>query len=297
MHALQHIIRRALRSLWEHLYLNTVASFVIAAALLLMGVYMTVQFNLNAIVDSWDRDVHVSAYFHDDVGEDRRFSLRDEVAARPEVASVRYVSSEDARDWLVERVDDVQPVIEELGAEVLPASLEISLVADQAAPEAIAAFAASLPDTDFEDIDYGQEWIERFNAFLSLLQLLGAVLGSLIGVAALFLVANTVYLIVYSRRDELEIQKLVGATSTYITAPFLIEGMVQGFAGSILAVLGLWGVHRVLVVRLQDALQLGLAGELAFLPPTYRTLLLFLGVFLGVMASFISVRRFLATAP
>lgn len=295
MHALQHILRRALRSLWEHLYLNTVASLVIAAALLLLGVYLTVQFNLNAIVDTWDRDVHVSAYFHDDVGEERRFALRDEIAGRPEVASVRYVSAEDAREWLVQRVADVQPVLEELGPDVLPASLEISLLPEQAAPEAVAAFAASLPANDFEDVDYGKEWIERFNAFLSLLQLLGAVLGALIGVAALFLVANTVYLIVYNRRDELEIQKLVGATNTYITAPFLIEGAVQGLLGSIMAVLGLWGVHRILVVRLQDALQLGLAGELAFLPPAYRTLLLLLGVGLGIVASFVSVRRFLAT--
>lgn len=297
MHSLQHIFRRALRSLWEHLYLNAMAALVIAAALLLIGVYLTVQFNLNAIVDTWDRDVHISAYFHDDVPEDRRFHLRDQLADRPEVASVRYVSAADAREWLVERVDNIEPVLQELGDSALPSSLEISLVTDQASPEAIAAFAESLAPSDFEDIDFGQEWIERFNAFLSLLQLLGAVLGALIGVAALFLVANTVYLIVYNRRDELEVQKLVGATSTYITAPFLIEGSVQGLIGAILALLGLWGVHRGLVLRLQDALQLGLAGDLAFLPASYQVLLFVLGILLGLAASFLSVRRFLATAP
>ncbi len=296
MHALQHILRRAIRSLWEHIYLNTVSACVIAAALLLLGVYLTVQFNLNAIVDTWDRDVHVSAYFHDEVPQERRFALRDSLAGRPEVASVRYVSEEDARQWLVERVADVGPVLEELGAEVLPASLEIALVPAQASPEAIAAFATTLSSTDFEDVDYGKEWIERFNAFLSLLQLLGAVLGALIGIAALFLVANTVYLIVYSRRDELEIQKLVGATTTYITSPFLIEGMVQGFVGAVLALIGLWGVHRVLVLRLQDALQLGLAGELVFLPTPYRAALLLGGILLGMSAAYLSVRRFLATA-
>lgn len=297
MHSLQHILRRAARSLWEHLYLNAMAALVIAAALLLLGVYLTVQFNLNAIVDTWDRDIHVSAYFHEDVSQDRRFVLRDQVAARPEVAQVRYVSPADAREWLLARVDDIGPVLDELGPDALPASLEISLVPTQATPDAIAAFAASLAGPDFDDIDYGREWIERFNAFLSLLQLLGAVLGALIGIAALFLVANTVYLIVYNRKDELEIQKLVGATPTFITAPFLLEGAAQGLLGSILALVGLWGVHRLLVVRLQDALQLGLAGELAFLPWSYLVGLFLLGVGLGVAASFLSVRRFLASAP
>lgn len=297
MHAIQHVLRRAGRSLWEHLYLNAMATLVIAAALLLMGVYLTVQFNLNAIVDTWDRDVHLSAYFHDDVPEERRFARRDELAARPEVAKVRYVSAADAREWLLQRVDDIGPVLDELGENALPASLEIELVPAQANPAAIAAFGQGLAGPDFEDVEYGQEWIERFNAFLSLLQLLGAVLGALIGVAALFLVANTVHLIVYSRRDELEVQKLVGATGAYITAPFLIEGAAQGLLGAILALFGLWGVHQVLVLRLQEALQLGLAGELAFLPAGYRAVLILLGLLLGTAASLLSVRRFLASAP
>lgn len=296
MHALQHILRRAIRSLWEQAYLNSVATFVIAAALLLMGVYLTVQFNLNAIVDSWDSDVHVSAYFKDDVPEQRRFELRDELAARREVASVRYFSEEDARRWLIDRVADIEPVLDELGPGVLPASLEITLVPEQSNPEAIATFAQSLSSTDFDDIDDGREWVERFHAFLSLLQLLGAVLGALIVLAALFLVANTVYLIVYNRRDEVEIQKLVGATTTYIIAPFLLEGAAQGVLGGVVAIFGLWGVHRLLVVRLQEALQLGVAGDLVFLPVSWRLALLVTGVVLGVLAAGISVRRFLSTA-
>lgn len=286
-----------MRSLWEHLYLNVMATLVIGASLLLIGVYLTVQYNLNSIVDSWDRDVHLSAYFHDDVPLERRFALRDQFSTRREVASVRYVSEADARAWLVAEVPDIEAVLVELGEDALPASLELTLVAAEATPEAIATFAKELEGADFETIDYGQEWVERFNTFLSLLQLLGAVLGSLIGVAALFLVANTVHLIVYNRRAELEVQKLVGATSTYITAPFLIEGAVQGLLGSTLAALGLWGVHRGLVVRLQEALQLGLAGELTFIPAAYLAGLFVLGLTLGTFASFLSVRRFLVRAP
>lgn len=291
-----HILRRALRSLWENAYLNAMATAVIAAALLLIGVYLTVQYNLNGFLDGWQKDVHVSAYFHVDVPEQRRFALRDRLAEDPSVARIRYVSEDNARDWLLERVDGVQDLLEELGPGALPASLEITL-ADPSDPAGMAQWATDLEGPDFQVIDYGQEWIKRFNAFLAVLKLLGAVMGLLILVAALFLVTNTVYLIVYNRRDELEVQKLVGATGPYITAPFLIEGLIQGLAGGLLALGGLAAVQHLLVARLQDALQLGLAGELTGLPAPWLALLCATGVVLGVGASVVAVTRFLIQTP
>lgn len=294
---IRHLSRRALRSLWENLYLNSVAVGVIASALLLMGVYLTIQHNVNAIVDTWNRDVHVSAYFHHDVPEQRRFAIRDRIAEDERVAQVRYVGEEEAREWLTGQVSDIDPVLDSLGEGVLPASLEIKLGGGATQPTAIARFAADIDSNDFKEIDYGQEWTERFNAFLALLKLLGAILGILILVSALFLVVNTVHLVVYNRRDELETEKLVGATNSFIITPFLFEGLTQGVVGSALAMVGLWAVHKLLVVRLQDALKLGIAGELHFLPGSWIALLFVAGMVLGVGAALVAVQRFLAQAP
>ena len=292
-----HIIRRALRSLTENAYLNAVATGVIAAAVLLMGVFLTVQHNLNSIVDTWGRDVHVSAYFLAEVPEERRFAVRDRLGQDERVARVRYVSEADAQAWLGERVDGLEPILSELGSGVLPASLEITLAPGFDGTAQVAAWAEDLQGPDFSEVDYGQEWIERFNAFLGLLKLLGAVMGILLLLAALFLVANTVYLVVYNRRDELEVQKLVGATTSYIVAPFLIEGLVQGLFGGLFALIGLWGVHRMLVLRLQDAFQLGIAGELALLPFHWLLFLVLVAMVLGVGAAAVAVQRFLLSAP
>jgi len=294
---LPHILRRAGRSLWENLYLNAVSTGVIAATLLLLGVYLTVQHNLNSIVDTWSRDVHISAYFHPDLSEDSRFEARDQLALRAGVERVRYVSEADAEVWLLERVEGLGPILSELGDGILPASLEITLSPALAQPDTIAAFAQEMAGPEFTDIDYGREWIERFNAFLSLLQLLGALLGSIILIAAMFLVTNTVYLVVYSRRDELVITRLVGGSGAFITTPFLIEGLLQGLSGALLALGGLWVVHRVLVVRLQAALKLDMAGDLQFLPLGQIGALLLIAIALGIGASLIAVRRFLLQAP
>jgi len=287
-------MRRAFRSLWENAYLNSVSAGVIAATTLLFGVYLSVQFNLNKMVDTWDRDIHVSAYFHPDVPEKRRFDVRDEIASRNEVQKVRYVSSETANEWMQERMPAMEDILKELGSDTLPSSLEISLTATAARPTVIDDFARTLSVTDFSDVDYGQEWIEKFQGFMAMLKLLGAIMGSLILVAATFLVMNTVHLVVYNRKEELEIQKLVGATDGYITAPFLVEGLVQGLIGSMLALGGLSAVHKLLVERLKDTFELGATAELQFLPSSYVALLFVAGSILGVTAAFLAVQRFLS---
>ena len=288
------LLRRATRSLWENAYLNSVAIGVIAASLLLLGVYLTMQFNLNRMVDTWDRDVHVSAYFHNDVPEQRRFDLRDQIATRSEVVRVRYVSPEDAQEWMRQRMPGMEAVLEELGTEALPASLEISLTSTAARPEAIAEFSQSLSLEAFTDVDYGQEWMERFHGFLSLLKLLGAIMGSLILMAAVFLVMNTIHLIVYNRKDELEIQKLVGATNGFILAPFLAEGLVQGVTGGLIAIGGLFAVHNLLVVRLKESLELAASADLSFLPAPYLVSIVLVGALTGTLAAAAAVQRFLA---
>jgi cell division transport system permease protein len=117
-------------------------------------------------------------------------------------------------------------------------------------------------------------------------------------VAALFLVGNTIHLVVYSRRDELEIMRLVGATDGYILSPFLVEGALQGVVGATIALGGLYGVHRGLVMRLHEVLAMALGDQtLRFLPAGWIAALVGLGLALGVGAAFGAVRRFLGKLP
>ena len=143
-----------------------------------------------------------------------RIAVMEQIEGDSRVAQVSYVSEYEAQQWLIGEVEGLEGILTDLGPEALPRSLEIELNESATDPSDIAAFAQALEQYEFDGVDYGQEWIQRFNGFLGLLKLLGAVMGLLILLAALFIVTNTVYLVVYSRRDELETQKLVGATST-----------------------------------------------------------------------------------
>ena len=120
------------------------------------------------------------------------------------------------------------------------------------------------------------------------------ILGALIILATVFLVANTIHLVVYNRREELETMRLVGATDTFVGVPFLVEGLVQGLLGSGLAIGALYLVHRLVVLRLQSALQLALTEEpLQMLHWQLLLLLLLVGMALGVIGSAMAVVRFL----
>ncbi len=298
MNALPYILRRTLASLWENLALNGVVVGVIGAALLVAGTYVQVMVNLDRIVERWDRDVHISTYFYTDVPVDRRFAVKDDLARLPEVKRILYVSEDEARAYLEERVPDVEPILEELGAEILPASLEITLRDTYTRPSDITRFVEKIQSTDFENIDYGQEWVQRFNNFLSLLQMLGVALGSLIAGAVIFLVANTMHLVVYARKAELETMKLVGATWNFISTPFVLEGAALGAMGAGTAILGMWGIHTVVFQRLQSYLQLALgADQLVFPPAPLLWGLVGAGVLLGVAGCWTSVRRFWRVAP
>jgi|GEM_PF-1294740 len=301
-----HIMRRSIRSLWENLNLNGMVVGVIAAALLLVGAYLQVLMNLDRMMTTWDPDVHVSAYFYEDISVEKQHDIMQELNKNDKVERIEYWSQEDAADFLKEEVESFQPILDEFGNSILPASLEITLRDAYTTPNEINAFVEFLEFKEastnsdqtsfgeyFIQIDSDQEWVQRFASFVSLLQTLGIVVGILILTAAVFLVANTMHLVVYARRSELETMKLVGATFGFISAPFLVEGAILGILSSILATIGMLGVHFFLFERLADYLHVVTGEEhLAFLPPSAILAICLLGMFLGMAGCLKAVHRF-----
>ena len=242
---------------------------------------------------SWASPLHETDVHAQLREQARRFAIKDDLAKLQEIEDIHYVSEVEAGSYLVGKVPDVKPILDEFGPEVLPASLEISLREAYTTPAEIESFVERIQGHDFEDIDYGQEWVQRFESFVSLIQTLGIVVGLLIITAAIFLVANTMHLVVYARRAELETMKLVGATFGFISAPFLVEGAILGIVGAIVATLGMWAIHHLLFLRLEEYLQLAIGNEsLVFLPPSALVALCLIGMLLGMAGCLTAVRRF-----
>jgi cell division transport system permease protein len=143
------------------------------------------------------------------------------------------------------------------------------------------------------EVDYGREWVDRLEALGNALRGFGTASLALVAFAALLVVANTIRLAVYARRDEIEIMKLVGATDRYVRAPFLLEGALQGLCGAALAVSGLLAVQRLVLPRAAAAFAFASGTQAPHLSPQHCALLAAAGALVGLCGSYLAVARFL----
>jgi cell division transport system permease protein len=145
-----------------------------------------------------------------------------------------------------------------------------------------------------DEVQYSQEWIKRFQAIMEAIKLIGIVFGGLLFLAALFVITNTIKLTIYSRKDEIEILKLVGATNRFVKIPFLIEGSIQGFLGGSLALIILFLVYITAITKVD--LGIGFASlDIIFLSPQFTLFLLLMSIIIGFIGSTISLGRFFRT--
>ena len=284
---------RALRNMRQSPMLCGAAVGTVAVALTILAFFAIIVLNVQKLTRHWSEDVQVVAFI-DTVPEEKL--LRQWIAdirGLPEVEKVEFVSSTEALKRFKKRLADDADLLEGVDPDILPASLEISLNEESRNRVGVSALISRLRHhTGLSDLRYGQEWLERFESFVSLLRLAGAILGGFLLFAALFIVANTIKLTLYARRDELEIMALVGATPMFIKSPFLLEGALQGALGGGLAVAGAYALFQLFLQQGLNSLLLASGVErVTFLPLAWQLLLIAAGVLLGLAGSLLSLRK------
>jgi cell division transport system permease protein len=223
-----------------------VAIGTIATTLLVMGVFGLALKQMSGVVDRVGQDLTVSAYLDDAVDDRRARDLATRVATVEGVASVEVVTKQEALERFESAAGDRAGLLDGLVENPLPASLEIAL-APEARTEAgirrVVGAVSGLPGID--EIGAGQDWVETYGRVLGAVRAAAAGLGAVLALAALLIVANTIRLAVYARREEVEILALVGASRSFIGTPFVLEGLFQGAGGALLAMALLWLLFRV----------------------------------------------------
>jgi cell division transport system permease protein len=239
--------------------------------------------------------VDVSVYFKQDVPVEKARELAASLRARSGVATVRFISSEDALASFREQ-SGFGEALDALGRNPLPHALDVRPDAGATSPdqmEALRAYLAAWPEVELVQMD--SEWVHRLNALLQLLR--GIVTGAavLLGVGVLAIIGNTVRLEIYNRRAEIEVTKLVGGSNAFVRRPFLYTGLLYGFAGAVLAallvVLGL-ALLNTPVTRLAESY--GSAFRLLTPAPRDVALLLGAGSLLGIVGAGLAAARHLA---
>lgn len=274
---------------------TAIAVLTISVALAILGAFAIVAQQLRGVSSRLGAQLAVSVYLEDEVGFARGAALAEQVAAWPEVADAEHWTSERAMAAFRDELGEDAVILDGLSSSVLPASVEVvvgSAVRDVAQVRAIAERAAKLPGV--REVRFGEERLERLQLLSRLVEGAFVVLGSALLLATLFIVANTVRLTVFARREEIEVLRLVGATGTFVRAPFVVEGVLQGGLGGVLAWGWLAAVEGALRAGLERMLRIAygsLSAPIELLP--WLLPLLCAGLLLGALGSGLAVGRFL----
>lgn len=265
---------------------SLLAVLTIAVVLVLIGSAWLLVGNMAGLLDEFGGELKLTAYLDADLPEARQRELAERAGEEPGVLAVELVTREEALVRF-ERIAGSAELLEGLAENPLPASLELTLAPEartKSAIEALAATLATLPGVD--ELAHGQDWIEGYGRAIALVRGLALGLGCVLGLAALLIVANTIRLAVYARRDELDILALVGASRTFVRVPFLLEGTIQGLLGGLLALVLLFGTYELLLPQLQYGLELVLGrAELGFFTKAQAIVLVGAGALLGLLGS------------
>jgi len=287
-------LSRAITNIRQNVFVNVVTIGTITLALLIVSLFLLIFVNLENATDSLSERVQVTVYFDNELTSQDQAMYREKIMVLPGVSRVSYVTRDEALKRFKSRLRGQETLLEGVGAEILPTSFEIALKRSHRETVSVENFVTALKRIPgITEVQYGEEWVRRFNSFLNILRLLGALLGGFLVIAATFIVSNTIKLTIYSRRDELDIMSLVGATRFFIKAPFLLEGLIQGVVGSTLSVVLLYGLYEGFLHNAGSFLTFNPASSgFSFLSLEYIAGLLLAGAVLGFVGSLTSLKRF-----
>jgi cell division transport system permease protein len=298
LRALGYSIEEALVELWRNRLVNLVSIATIAVSLFILAIFLALSANLNQLMAGWASRVQLTIYLEEDATQEAEQNLRHLLSKSPEVGSFDYVSKEAAVTRFRSYFPELEALPDLLGANPLPASFEVSVTDGFRAPEQVRIFARRLDQVEgVSEVDYDLLWIERLSSIIELTRFLGLGVGAALVLASIFTIFNVIKLTVYGRQDEIGIMRLVGATHGYIRGPFLVEGLLQGGLGGLLALLFLYLSHELLLKEALRSFQLLPATSwLEFVPPAAWVFVVAGGMVVGLLGSLLSVRRFLSSA-
>lgn len=290
MRALSYAFDEAVASLWRGRQSGLLSTATIAIALFVLGGFLLVTSNLERLGAEWSRAAEMSVYLDDAVTPPQRAAIEKILAPGSTVASVEFVSKDEALKRFKQTFADLSTTLDSLDGNPLPASFEVRLVPADAAQNTVEALAVRLRGTPgISDVRYDRQWLDRLLGAVGLVRAIGFVLAAILTVAAALTVANVVRLALYARRDELEIMHLVGAPAVYVRGPFVMEGVLQGGLGALIALTLLAAVF--LAVRSRYLASLAAAINLSsvrFLPLELCAMLLAGGMAVGCVGGLVA---------
>ena len=287
----EYFIQEVFHSLRRNNWMTFASIGTVAVSLFVLGVFLILVLNMNRLAGMLESQVQISVYLEDHLTDREKRQIGYDIESLQGIDSVTYVDRETAKERLKDRLGDQKYLLDALSDDnPLPDAFEVTVTT----PSVVESAAGAIDSMQgVEEAKYGRDVVEHLFDITRLMRIFGFVLMCLLGGATLFIISNTIRLTVFARRKEIAIMKYVGATDWFIRWPVLLEGIVLGCIGGLIAAVALRSFYAAMAAKIYSTL--------AFFPlmPQYPFMnyvtaaSLLAGIVIGAIGSVISLKRFL----
>jgi len=272
----------------------------VAITLFIVGFFLIIVYDVQSVLTSIKSQVEVAVYLKDNITDELKGYLENEIKGWDEVAEVTYVSKDQALEKF-KKDNEGSEILKEIQGNPLPASFEIELTS----PEKVEQIALRFVDKDgnfiegVDEVIYGQNYVQKLFSITAIAGSIAFLIIIMLLLAAIVLVFNTIRLSIHARRKEIEVMKLVGATNWFVRIPFLFEGFFEGFVGSLISVILLYFMSNYLLIRGEKAIVDTMhVKELAILGTNNVILYIYAGIvvlggLVGLLSSSFALKRYI----
>ena len=294
MRIVSYFLRESWVNMWTNRTTTVVAIVTTAFTLACVGIFLLLYVNLRAAAGWLQDDIKIIVYLDERLPSDSVTQVEQHLRGDRAVSSVLFISKEQALGEFKAQFPSESHLLEGLGQNPLPASFVVALNPPFRSLDAIKRWAERVRQiAGVSKVDYNQDWIDALATIIRSIELVAVGIGVILSAAAVTIIANTIRLTLFARRDEIAILRLIGATTTFIRVPYLMEGAALGALGSTLSLVMLKIMYELFRQQMRTMGRFsGLDNLIAFFPPSVCVALVAVGMGLGFAGSFVSIRRF-----
>ena len=290
MSRIGYLFGEGFRSIFKHGFMSFASVTIILACLIIMGTVSLLSVNVNALINDLEDQNEIVAYVDEDLSDEDAASLILQITTTENIASAQFVSREAAMDSFMSNYDEA--LMEGIDSSVFRHRYVIQLddiarmEQTKAALEGIPGVAKVLAHLDYAD---------KFIVVRNIISIVSFVLIAILVFVSFFIMSNTIKLATFNRREEIAIMKMVGDSNAFIRMPFVIEGLILGLLGSLLAFVAQWGLYNLLRDKLMTSFSVNFLNIVPFSSVRDYVLVFFVGVgvLVGAFGGVNAIRNYL----
>ncbi len=291
LNSIKYFFKEAFTSLVRNSWLSVSSIGIVTVSLIILGASLLLVVNAEKLAQSVESSVEITAFLKEDVGKVERDRIKDKIKENSAVSTIEFISKEQALKDMKQSFGERSDILESLeDSNPLPDAFRIKTKTAEAVPAAARALEKI---KGIEQVRYGQGVVEKLLNVTKWVRLASVVTLGLLTLAAVFLIATSIRMSVFARRREIGIMKILGATNWFVRFPFMLEGIVLGFTGGLLAILVVDLGYLSLMQKVKISLPfIQLVNESQVILSILGSMI-GLGIFIGVLGSWFSLRKFL----